>query len=254
MAEGEGKPDPEEVARFEALALQWWDPEGSFKPLHAINPLRMEVIRDRLVTHFHDGDGGRKPLEGRSCLDIGCGGGLVTEPLSRLGGRVLGVDPGRGNIHAARKHAASGGLDIAYRVGDAQMLLAEKQFFDLVLALEVVEHVPDRRAFVTCCASLVAPGGLLIISTINRTASAYALAIIGAERVLRWLPVGTHRFDKLVRPDELEGDLSGVGFSVIDCEGIGYNPFLAQWRRVGHQRVNYFLSACRADERTKEAH
>src|SRR5262245_52917144 len=195
--------DPAEIDRFARSAAEWWDTNGKFRTLHLIGPARLTFLRDTLIRHFGRAEAGRKPLEGLSILDIGCGGGLVCEPLSRLGASVTGIDPAADNIEAARAHAEGQGLAIAYHAARVEELVAEGRQFDAVVCLEVVEHVPDAGAFLKTCADLVRPGGLMLLSTINRTIKAYLLAIVGAEYVLRWLPVGTHQWERFVTPDEL---------------------------------------------------
>jgi 2-polyprenyl-6-hydroxyphenyl methylase/3-demethylubiquinone-9 3-methyltransferase len=236
--------DPEEIARFEAMAGEWWDPSGKFKPLHRLNPVRLGVIRDLAAARF-----GRDPrdircLAGIRILDIGCGGGLVCEPLARLGAEVLGLDASPVNIEIARTHAAVSGLSIDYRAGTAEALVEAGESFDLVLALEIVEHVPDAGAFLTCCAALTAPGGGLVMSTINRTAKAYAFAILGAEYLLRWLPVGTHDWRRFVRPSEAAAALRAAGLTIGKATGLAYNPLTDTWgRSPGDLDVNYMISA-----------
>ena len=238
--------DPAEVARFTALADQWWDPRGKMRPLHRFNPVRLAYIRDRICAHF-----GRDPksldcLQGLRILDVGCGGGLVCEPLARLGASVVGIDPGAANIAAARLHAEKSGLAIDYRVAAAEELADAGERFDVLLALEVVEHVADVGLFVRRCAEMVKPGALMIVATLNRTLKSFALAIVGAEYVLRWLPVGTHRWEKFVAPDELEAALAAGGLSVVDETGVVYNPFADEWRRADDMDVNYLVTATKS--------
>jgi 2-polyprenyl-6-hydroxyphenyl methylase / 3-demethylubiquinone-9 3-methyltransferase len=235
--------DQAEVARFAALATEWWDPHGKFRPLHQIGPARLGYIRDRLVEHFHLSSGGLQPLTGLSVLDIGCGGGLITEPLARLGAAVTGIDPAEANIKAARAHAEPQGLAIDYRTVRVEDLVAEHAQFDAVMCLEVVEHVPDVGAFLKLCSGLVKPGGILLLSTINRTMKSFALAIVGAEYVLRWLPVGTHQWDRFVTPDELGRHLEGAGLRIGRIEGLVYNPLADRWSLVRDTDVNYFAVA-----------
>ena len=237
--------DRAEVERFAALADQWWDPRGKMRPLHKFNPVRLSYIRDRICERFRRDPKSLESLKGLRILDVGCGGGLVCEPLARLGAAVVGIDPGRPNIEAARIHAAKGGLSIAYRVATAEELADAGERFDVVLALEVVEHVTDVTLFVHRCAEMVKPGGLMIAATLNRTLKSFALAIVGAEYVLRWLPVGTHRWEKFVTPDELEAALAAAGLSVSDETGVIYNPFVDEWRRAADMDVNYMLAAAR---------
>jgi 2-polyprenyl-6-hydroxyphenyl methylase/3-demethylubiquinone-9 3-methyltransferase len=242
---GERTLDDAEVARFAAMAREWWDPHGKFRPLHAIGPARMSFVRDRLSGHFGRDGRGLKPFTGLHALDIGCGGGLVAEPLARLGARVTGIDPAEANILAARAHAEPQGLDIEYVTGRIEDLAAKERRFDAVVCLEVVEHVPDVAAFLETCASLVAPGGVMVLSTINRTMKSFALAIVGAEYVLRWLPVGTHQWDRFVTPEELSRHLATAGLQMARVEGLVYNPLADRWSLSADSDVNYMTSAAR---------
>jgi 2-polyprenyl-6-hydroxyphenyl methylase/3-demethylubiquinone-9 3-methyltransferase len=237
--------DDTEVKRFAALAAEWWDPNGKFRPLHKLGPARLAFIRQEIVRHFALTSGGLRPFEGLSVLDIGCGGGLVSEPVARLGGSVTGIDPAAENIEAARRHASSQGLTIDYRASLVEDLVAEGRTFDCVLCLEVVEHVPDVAAFLATCAKLVRPGGLMILSTINRTLKAYGLAIVGAEYILRWLPVGTHQWERFVTPDELARHAEAAGLAVSAREGLVYNPLTDAWSLSQDLDVNYMASAAR---------
>ncbi len=238
--------DPDEVAKFTAMAAEWWDPKGKFRPLHKFNPVRLGFIRDTLEEHFGLQAGARKPFEGLRVLDIGCGGGLVSEPMARLGASVTAVDASEANIKTAMTHAAQGGLDIDFRAGTVEALIeAGEAPFDVVLNLEVVEHVADPGQFLKDCASLVKPGGLMIVATLNRTAKAFALAIVGAEYVLGWLPRGTHEFEKFLRPDEIERPLREAGLSVAPAQGVSYNPIADQWRLSADTKVNYLMTAAR---------
>ena len=237
--------DHEEVARFARLGGQWWDPNGPFKPLHRINPTRLTYIRDQICARFRRDPKQGKSLEGLSVLDIGCGGGLVCEPLARLGATMTGIDPGAENIAAAKAHAEAAGLSIDYRVATAEDLAARGAGYDAVLLLEVVEHVPDVPAFLTMIAPIVKPEGLVILSTLNRTFKAYALAIVGAEFILRWLPIGTHQWDRFVTPEELRAALAGAGLTLTDTTGMIYDPFADEWRLGRDTDVNYFATATR---------
>src|SRR5271156_2232130 len=238
--------DEAEVARFSRLAGQWWDPHGEMAVLHKFNPVRLAYIRDAACRQF-----GRDPrqlgcLAGLRILDIGCGGGILCEPLARLGATMVGVDPAPANIAAAKLHLTESGLTIDYRASTAEALADAGERFDLVLAMEVVEHVADVGLFVQRCAEMVKPGGLLIAATINRTLKSFALAIVGAEYVLRWLPRGTHRWDKFVTPNELEIALERGGLRVIDETGVIYHPLADRWQLSSDMDVNYMLTAEKA--------
>lgn len=237
--------DPEEVRRFAATAGEWWDPNGKYRPLHKLGPARLAFIRSRVLRHFDLSESTMRPFDGLSVLDIGCGGGLVSEPLARLGARVTGIDPGEENIAAARRHAEPQGLGIDYRACRAEDLVAAGKTFDVVVCLEVLEHVPDQASFVRLCAELVRPGGLLLLSTINRTLKSYALAIVGAEYVLRWLPIGTHRWDWFVMPDELVRYLGAAGLAPPSFEGLIYNPLADRWSLSSDCDVNYMAAAAK---------
>ena len=237
--------DPAEVERFARIAGEWWDPAGKFAPLHRLGPARMTFLRDRLAAHFARRLPAPRPLAGLSVLDIGCGGGLVAEPLSRLGASVTGIDPASDNIAAARAHAATSGLAIDYRAITAEAVAAGGATFDAVLCLEVVEHVPDPAAFIALASGLVRPGGLLIASTINRTMKAWLLAIVGAEYVLRWLPAGTHRWERFVTPDEMARHMATAGLERIAFEGLVYDPLADRWTLSPDTDVNYFAAAAK---------
>jgi 2-polyprenyl-6-hydroxyphenyl methylase/3-demethylubiquinone-9 3-methyltransferase len=237
--------DPAEVSRFAAMAAEWWDPAGPLAPLHRLNPTRLAWIRDQAAGHFGRDTKSPGPLRDLRILDIGCGGGLVTEPLARMGATVTGIDPASENIAVARHHAAAEGLAIDYRAEPAEALAARGETFDAVLILEVVEHVTDVAAFVKAAGALVKPGGLLLASTINRTLKAWALAIVGAEYVLRWLPRGTHSYDKLVTPNELASALVGAGLDVTAETGVMYVPIADRWRLTSDMDVNYMMAATR---------
>ncbi len=238
--------DAAEVERFSRLAGEWWDPRGKMAVLHRFNPVRLTWIRDAACRQF--GRNAARPpcLDGLRILDIGCGGGLLCEPLARLGASMVGADPSATNIEAARLHAGGGGLAIDYRVAAAEALAAGGESFDVVLAMEVVEHVADAGLFVRCCAGMVKPGGLMIAATLNRTLKSFALAIVGAEYVLGWLPRGTHRWDKFVTPHELEGALTAAGLAVMDETGVVYNPLTDGWRLSPDMDVNYMVTAAKA--------
>jgi 2-polyprenyl-6-hydroxyphenyl methylase/3-demethylubiquinone-9 3-methyltransferase len=235
--------DPDEVTRFAALADDWWNPRGKMRPLHKFNPVRLGYIRDRACARFDRDPKALDCLKGLRILDVGCGGGLLSEPLARLGASVTGIDPAERNIAVARIHAETSGVSVDYRVATADELAAAGERFDIVLALEVVEHVADVGLFVRQCAEMVKPGGLMIVATLNRTLKSFALAIVGAEYILRWLPVGTHRWDKFVTPEELEAALASGGLTVIQETGVAYNPLADEWRRSSDMDVNYMLVA-----------
>ncbi|MFM1814570.1 MAG: ubiquinone biosynthesis O-methyltransferase [Pseudomonadota bacterium] len=237
--------DAEEVERFSRMSSEWWDPAGKFRPLHKLGPARIGAIRDLIAGHFGRDVGGARPLAGLGLVDIGCGGGLVAEPLTRLGASVTGIDPSQANIEAARIHAEGQGLGIEYRVATVEELAAEGRRFDCVLCLEVVEHVPDVGAFLKVTAELVQPGGLMVLSTLNRTLKSFALAIVGAEYVLRWLPVGTHQWQRFVTPDELAGYVSAAGLEAGSREGLVYNPLADRWSRSSDTDVNYIMAAAK---------
>jgi 2-polyprenyl-6-hydroxyphenyl methylase/3-demethylubiquinone-9 3-methyltransferase len=237
--------DEAEVERFERMAAEWWDPKGKFRPLHQIGPARLAYIRDRALAHFGRAPGGLRPLDGLSVLDIGCGGGLISEPLARMGATVTGIDPGERNIRIARSHADPQGLAITYRCGTAEDLAAEGAQFDVVACLEVVEHVPDPAAFIGTCAGLVRPGGLMVASTINRNLKSYALAIIAAEYILGWLPRGTHQWDRFITPGELAGFMTAAGLSAPEFEGYVYHPLADTWQLSADTDVNYLAAAAK---------
>jgi 2-polyprenyl-6-hydroxyphenyl methylase/3-demethylubiquinone-9 3-methyltransferase len=238
--------DDREVARFSALAAEWWDPRGRMGMLHKLNPTRLAYIRDAACRHFARDAKSRKCLDGLRILDIGCGAGILCEPLTRLGASVVGVDPAEPNIAAARLHAAAGGLAIDYRAATAEALADAGERFDLVLAMEVVEHVTDLAAFVRCCAGMVKPGGLMVTATLNRTLKSFAFAIIGAEYVLGWLPRGTHQWDRFVTPNELEIALEQAGLRLSGQTGVIYNVLADRWQLSSDMDVNYMVTAEKA--------
>lgn len=237
--------DQAEVERFAAMAAEWWDPTGKFRPLHKFNPTRLEYIKRQACANFGRQMTDARALAGLRLLDIGCGGGLLSEPMARLGAEVVGADPSATNIEVAALHAAQMGLAIDYRATTAEELAAAGETFDIVLNMEVVEHVADVGLFIATCARMVRPGGLMFIATINRTPKAWALAIFAAENVLRWLPRGTHQYEKLVRPAELETPLAASGLQVIDRTGVFYNPLADRWNLSRDMDVNYMLLARR---------
>jgi 2-polyprenyl-6-hydroxyphenyl methylase/3-demethylubiquinone-9 3-methyltransferase len=235
--------DPGEIGRFDALAATWWDPNGPMKPLHGMNPTRLAFIRQQAMAHFGRDEADIAALEGLSVADVGCGGGLLAEPLARMGGRVAGFDPATRNIEVARAHAAAMELDIDYRAIPIEDAVAAGERFDLVTALEVVEHVADVPSFLGSLAAALKPGGLLVMSTLNRTLRAHAAAIIGAEYLLRWLPVGTHDWEKFVTPDELSRGLGKAGLDVIERKGMTPDLLRGGWRLSRDMAVNYIVSA-----------
>jgi 2-polyprenyl-6-hydroxyphenyl methylase/3-demethylubiquinone-9 3-methyltransferase len=243
--------DYAEVERFSRQAADWWDARGPMAALHKFNPVRLAYIRDKAAERF-----AREPkkldcLKGLRMLDIGCGGGILSEPLARLGAQMVGADPSKENIAVASAHAQESGVAVDYRATTAEDLAAAKERFDVVLAMEVVEHVADVGAFVATCAAMVKPDGLMIAATLNRTLKSFVLAIVGAEYVLRWLPRGTHQWDKFVTPNELELAFERGGLRVIGERGVIYNPFADRWQLSSDMDVNYMLVAERAKEKSK---
>ena len=238
-----GTIDDAEVARFSRLSGQWWDQRGPMAALHKFNPVRLAYIRDRLAGHFSRDPKRLDSLAGLRVLDIGCGGGILSEPLARLGAAVLGADPSESNIAVAQHHAAQAGLTIDYRNTSAEALAESGEAFDVVLAMEVVEHVTDVGQFIDVAASMVKPGGLMFAATLNRTAKSFALAIVGAEYILRWLPRGTHQWDKFVTPNELEIALEQGGLHLADETGVIYNLFADRWQLSADMDVNYMVVA-----------
>lgn len=238
--------DDAEIARFSAMAADWWNPHGKFKPLHRFNPVRLGYLRDRLTRHFRRDGLAAQPLAGLTLLDIGCGGGLLAEPLTRLGAAVIGIDASAATIAAARLHAAQMGLAIDYRATTVEALASQGQRFDIVLNMEVVEHVADRPAFLAAATSLLDPGGAMIVATLNRTTKSYALAIIGAEYILGWLPRGTHDWRKFVKPEELTAEIMACGLTIDEVIGANYQPITDRWS-LGHDTsVNYMVMATAA--------
>lgn len=239
--------DRDEVARFDALAARWWDLDGPMKPLHRFNPARVAIFRDAVAARFGRDARAMRPLDGLTLLDVGCGAGVLAEPLARLGAEVTGVDPAPELIPVAQAHAAESGLVIAYRATTAETLVAEGAVFDVVVASEVVEHVANVPGFVATLSKLVRPGGLVLLSTINRTLLAHALVIVGAEYVLRWLPRGTHSFEKFVTPDELKRACTDAGLEPTDVRGIKFDPLKNVWSPSQDTKVNYTLAAARPE-------
>ena len=234
---------PEEIARFDALGDAWWDPGGPMAPLHRLSPIRLAWARDLAVRHFRRGVELGAPLAGLEWLDIGCGAGLFAEPLARLGADVTGIDPAEAAIEVARRHAEETGAKVGYRVATVEMMIGQTRSFDVVSAMEVIEHVGDPARFVADAASLVKPGGLMLVSTLNRTLRSFALAIIGAEYVLRWLEPGTHRWEQFVTPEELSAGARAAGLRVMDRQGVVYDPLRLGWRLSRDMSVNYLFAA-----------
>lgn len=235
--------DRAEVERFGRMAAEWWDPAGKFRPLHQIGPARLAFLRREILAHFGLRGEGMRPLRGLAILDVGCGGGLIAEPLARLGARVTAIDPSKDTIEAARAHAAPQGLDIDYRAARTEDLVAAGYTFEAVSCLEVLEHVPDPAAFLSTAARLVRPGGLMLLSTLNRTLKSYALAIVGAEYVLGWLPRGTHQWNRFITPDELDRHVRAAGLVPGAVEGIVYDPLRDRWSLSDDTGVNYLTAA-----------
>ena len=240
--------DPAEIERFAALAERWWDRHGAFRALHALNPVRIAYVRDALVADARtdwpaDGPTTLKPLTSLRLLDVGCGGGLMAEPLCRLGADVIAIDAAEANVRAARHHAEEQGLAIDYRHATAEALAAAGECFDAVLALEIVEHVADLDAFADACTSLVKPGGTFVVATLNRTLAAYALAIVAGELILGWLPAGSHDWSRFVRPAEMVRLLRRRGLTVADMRGMVYNPLAGGWTTSPNLSVNYIVHA-----------
>lgn len=221
--------DPQEVAKFEAMAAEWWDPAGKFKPLHMLNPCRLDYITCQIAAEFGRDISQPSPFKGLRLLDIGCGGGLLSEPMARLGAEVVGADAAPRNIPVARLHAEQSGLVIDYRHATAEDLARAGERFDIVLNMEVVEHVADPLAYLTACQELLKPGGLMICSTLNRTPKSFFMAIIGAEWVMRWLPKGTHDWKKFITPDELFALITQAGLKPVDRKGMVFNPAGWSW-------------------------
>ena len=234
--------DPEDVARFSAIAEAWWDPNGKFAPLHRFNPVRLAFIREQALARFGRDPKARGPFAGLRLLDIGCGGGLLSEPMTRLGFAVTGVDASQRNVDIASAHAAQGGLAVDYRCATAEALLADGEpAFDVVLNMEVIEHVVDPGEYLRDCARLLAPGGLMVVATLNRTLKALALAKLGAEYVLRWVPAGTHDWRKFLHPDEIRGFLNGEQVAVDGPFGVNFNPLTGKWTQSGDADINYMM-------------
>lgn len=240
--------DPAEVAKFEAMSAEWWDPNGKFKPLHMLNPCRLDYIVTQIAAEFGLDLKAEKPFAGLRILDIGCGGGLLSEPMARLGAKVVGADAAERNLPVARLHAEQSGLTIDYRHTTAEAIAASGETFDVVLNMEVVEHVSDPLAYLTACHDLLKTGGLMVCSTLNRNPKSYLMAIIGAEHVMRWLPKGTHEWSKFITPDELVALLKRAGLDPVDRKGMVFNPLLWSWSLSDRDlSVNYATTSIRRD-------
>jgi len=237
--------DDAQIEHFSRIASEWWDASGKFRPLHQFNPTRLAYIKEKICSAFDLDPTAAYPLTGLRILDIGCGGGLLCEPLARLGATMVGADASPTNIEVAKLHASQSGLDIDYRATTAEDLAGRGEKFDVVLNMEVVEHVADVALFMASCAKMVKGGGLMFIATINRTLKAWALVIVGAEYILRWLPKGTHLYDKFLRPDELTAHLVRSGLSLVDETGVSYNPLRDRWFCSRDMSANYMLLARR---------
>lgn len=235
--------DTAEVAKFEAMAAEWWDPDGKFKPLHHMTPCRMDYVIDQICAQYGRRRKSPRPLNGLSVVDVGCGGGLASEPLARLGADVTGLDATDVNIRVARTHAEAVGLNIDYRAEPAEAVAERGMDFDVVLALEVVEHVADIATFMSAISAILRPGGIAVLSTLNRTAKSWAMAIVGAEHILRWLPVGTHDWSKFPTPQELEKALATAGLSTVDSRGMILNPATGHWSLSEDMSVNFIIAA-----------
>lgn len=238
--------DANEVAKFEAMAAEWWDTEGKFKPLHMLNPCRLDYITDQIAVEFGRDLTKKLPFKGLRILDIGCGGGLLSEPMARLGADVVGADAAPGNIPVAQVHAKQSGLDIDYRHITAEQMAEDGEKFDVILNMEVIEHVSDPLAFLIACRDLLKSNGLILCSTINRNPKSYFVAILGAEHIMRWLPKGTHEWDKFITPDELFELLKSAGFTPVDRKGFVFNPLKWSWSLSDRDlSVNYVTASTR---------
>ncbi len=242
--------DESEVAKFEAMAAEWWDVTGKFKPLHMMNPCRLDYITAQIASEFGRDLTSENPFQGLRILDIGCGGGLISEPMARLGANVVGADAATGNIAVAQIHAKHSNLDIDYRNTTAEALVGGDEKFDAVLNMEVIEHVSDPSSYLLACRALLKPGGLMLCSTINRNPKSFMVAIIGAEHVMRWLPVGTHDWNKFITPDELYNLIKGAGLEPVDRKGFVFNPILWTWSVSSTDvSVNYVTASINPDEK-----
>ena len=232
----------DEIEKFSKLADEWWDINGKFKPLHMFNPIRIEYILDITSSHFKIDKNKKTPLKNLKILDIGCGGGLISEPMTRLGASITAIDASSKNINIAKTHAKKNNLDIIYLNSVPEDLNLQNKF-DVILNLEVVEHVEDLDLYLESCFKLLKPKGIMFTATLNRTLTSYVKAIVGAEYILRWLPIGTHDWNKFIKPEELEKKISDLNFSIIDLTGLSFNPFFQKWKRSKDLSVNYILVA-----------
>ena len=249
-----GTVDAAEIAKFEAMAAEWWDPNGKFKPLHMLQPCRLDYVIDQICAEYGRDPKGDRPFAGLRLLDIGCGGGLLCEPMARLGAEVVGADAAARNIPVARVHAEQSGLEIDYRHTTAEDMAAAGETFDVILNMEVVEHVSDPLAYLTACREMLKPGGLMVCSTINRNPKSYMMAIIGAEHVMRWLPKGTHEWNKFITPDELFALLTQAGLDPVDRKGFVFNPVAWSWRISDKDlSVNYVTSSLKPGDQAARA-
>ncbi len=249
-----GTVDAAEIAKFEAMAAEWWDPNGKFKPLHMLQPCRLDYVIDQICAEYGRDPKADKPFAGLRLLDIGCGGGLLCEPMARLGAEVVGADAAARNIPVARVHAEQSGLEIDYRHTTAEDMAAAGEQFDVILNMEVVEHVSDPLAYLTACREMLKPGGLMVCSTINRNPKSYMMAIIGAEHVMRWLPKGTHEWNKFITPDELFALLTQAGLDPVDRKGFVFNPVAWSWRISDKDlSVNYVTSSLKPGDQAARA-
>lgn len=235
--------DPREVEKFSRLAAEWWDPNGKFAVLHKFNPVRLDYIREQATAWLARDPHVRVPFSGLRLLDIGCGGGLLSEPMARLGAEVVGIDPSESNIKTAMVHAEESGVPIDYRATTVEALAEQAEHFDIILNMEVIEHVTAPEPFLAASAGMLKPGGVMFIATINRTLKSFGLAIIGAEYILGWLPRGTHQWEKFITPDELSGFVERTGLRRIDLAGVVYNPLRGSWARSSDTDVNYMVLA-----------
>ena len=232
----------DEIEKFSKLADEWWDIDGKFKPLHMFNPIRIEYILEITLKYFKIDENKKFPLKNLKILDIGCGGGLISEPMTRLGAQVTGVDASSRNINIAKEHAKKSSLDITYLNDKPESLSSEKKF-DIILNLEVVEHVEDVDLYLNSCFKLLKPKGIMFTATLNRTLTSYVKAIVGAEYILKWLPIGTHDWNKFIKPEELEKKLTDLNFSIINMTGLSFNPLFKVWKKTKNLSVNYILVA-----------